>query len=132
MAGEARPSPGYYIAIAFLAVGLLAGLSLFLLLATRPHSNDVSVEVTARGVECPVGGRATSCYQYSVSNAGSGPAYATCQLTPADGTRATFDDGTMVKPVNLQEGEIRVLLVSVVADEGTLGPPSMSCPATSI
>ena len=35
MAGDARPSPGYYVAIALLAVGLLAGASLFLLLATR-------------------------------------------------------------------------------------------------
>jgi hypothetical protein len=133
MAGEARPSPAYYIALGLLAVGLLAGLSLFLLLTTRPSSSNTSVAVTPPlATSCTVGGHGTVCYRFTVTNTGNGQAYATCQVTPASGTEATFDDGLLVKPVNLLEGQARDLTVSVVADESsTLAEPSVSCAATS-
>ncbi len=133
MAGEARPSPAYYIALGLLAFGLLAGLSLFLLLTTRPDSTTTSVRVSgALATSCTVGGHGTVCYRFTVTNAGSGPAFASCQVTAASGTQATFDDGLMVKPVNLLEGQARDVTVSVVADESsTLAEPSVSCAATS-
>jgi hypothetical protein len=133
MAGEARPSPAYYIAIGLLAVGLLAGLSLFLLLTTQPSSSNTSVAVAPPlATSCTVGGHGTVCYRFTVTNTGNGAAYATCQVTPASGTEATFDDGLLVKPVNLLEGQARDLTVSVVADESsTLAEPSVSCAATS-
>jgi hypothetical protein len=133
MAGEARPSPAYYVALSLLAVGLLAGLSLFLLLTTRPSASNTSVRVTGPlATSCTVGGHGTVCYRFTVTNTGNGPAYATCQVTPASGTQATFDDGLVVKPVNLLEEEANDLTVSVVADESsTLAEPSVSCAATS-
>jgi hypothetical protein len=117
-----------------LVVGLLAGLSLFLLLATRPQSNQTSVEVSQGvGTPCAVGGHATSCFRFSVTNTGGGPAFATCQVTAATGTEATFGDGTSVTPVNLLEGETRELIVSVVAsDSSTVAKPSMTCSASSV
>jgi hypothetical protein len=81
---------------------------------------------------CTVGGHGTVCYRFTVTNTGNGAAYATCQVTPASGTQATFDEGLVVKPVNLLEGQARDLTVSVVADESsTLAEPSVSCAATS-
>lgn len=133
MAGEARPSPTYYVALSLLAVGLLAGVSLFFLLTTRPSSSKTSVHVSGPlATSCAVGGHGTACYLFTVTNTGNGPAYATCQVTPASGTQATFDDGLLVEPVNLLENEAHDLTVSVVADESsTLAEPSVSCPATS-
>jgi hypothetical protein len=133
MAGEARPSPAYYIALALLAAGLVAGASLILLLTTRPHSAHASVEVgQPLGTPCPAGVHATACYRFTVMNTGSGPAFASCEVIPASGTQATFSDGLTVSPVNLLEGESRDLTVSVVPDQSsTLSEPSLSCSATS-
>jgi len=132
VAGDARPSAAYYVAISFLVVGLVAGLSLFLLLATRPHSNTASVEwELIGGTPCAVGGHATSCFRFDVTNTGGGPVFATCQVTPAPGTQATFDDQTKVKPVSLPVGGIHEMIVSVVADQSAdIAPPTMSCSAT--
>ena len=117
MAGEARPSPLYYVALALLAVGVLAGVSLFLLLATRSHSTTAAVEVSAAfPVECTVGGHGTVCYRFSVTNTGKGPAFASCTVIPASGTQAAFDDGQITKPVNLLEDQSKDVIVSVVAD----------------
>jgi len=133
MAGEARPAPAYYVALFLLVVGLIAGLSLVLLLTTRPHSSSASVQVgTPMGTSCATGNHGTSCYQVMVTNTGDGPAFATCQLTPAPGTEATFDGGTPVRAVNLLEGERRSLTIQVVADGGTtLAVPGVSCTASS-
>jgi len=133
MAGEARPSPVYYVALALLALGLLAGASLFLLLATRPHTTTAPVEVGAAiPTECAVGGHGTVCYRFSVTNTGGQPAFASCSLVPASGTQATFDDGLTVKPLSLLEGQSRDMIVSVVADESsTLAEPVLSCPGTT-
>ena len=133
MAGDARPSPAYYIAFALLIVGLIAGISLVLLLTTRPHTDSASVEVgQALGTSCAVGGHATSCYRVTVTNTGSGPAYAACQVVPAPGTQATFDDGTTFRPVNLLENESRDLIIRVVADgSDTLAEPQVTCSATA-
>jgi hypothetical protein len=134
MSGEARPSPAYYIALGLLVVGLIAGLSLFLLLTTRPHSNTASVEVsTATGTSCAVGGHATSCYRFTVNNTGSGPAFASCEVTAESGTQATFESGATVQPVNLLEGSTRDLIVRVVADgSDTLAEPYVTCAANSV
>jgi hypothetical protein len=133
MAGDARPPPAYYIAFGLLVVGLIAGLSLVLLLTTRPHSSSASVEVgTPLGTSCPTGNHATACYQVMVTNTSDGPAYATCQLTPASGTQATFDSGASVRAVNLLKGDERELTIQVVADGGdTLAEPHVSCTASS-
>jgi hypothetical protein len=133
MAGEARPSPAYYVALALLAIGLLAGASLFLLLATRPHSSSGSVGVSPpQPTQCTIGGHGTVCYRFILSNSGSGPAFATCEVTPASGTEATFEDGQTVKPVNLLDGQTRELTVNVVPDQSdTLAAPSLSCSTSS-
>jgi hypothetical protein len=133
MAGEARPSPGYYVALALLAIGLLAGASLFFLLATRSHSTSAAVDVSPpQPTQCTVGGHGTVCYRFVVSNSGSGPAFASCEVTAAKGTEATFEDGQTVKPVNLLDGQTRDLIVSVVpGDSDTLAAPSLSCSASS-
>src|SRR5262245_59835058 len=133
MAGDARPSPAYYIAFGLLVVGLIAGLSLVLLLTTRPHTNSASVEVgQALGTSCAVGGHATSCYRVTVTNTGSGPAYASCQVVHAAGTQATFDDGSGFRPGNLLEGESRDVIIRVVADgSDTLAEPHVTCSASA-
>jgi len=133
MAGEARPAPAYYIALFLLVVGLIAGLSLVLLLTTRPHSSSASVQAgTPTGTSCTTGNHATACFQVVVSNTGDGPAFATCQLTPAPGTQATFEGGTPVRAVNLLEGEKRPLTIQVVADgSDTLAEPTVNCTASS-
>ena len=134
MAGEARPSSAYYIALVLLVVGLLTGLSLFLLLATRSHSNVASIQVgTGIGTQCQVGGHATSCFRFGVTNTGDGPAFATCQVSAAAGTSATFADGTMIEPVNLLDGQTKELVVSVVVDGSSgIAPPSLICSATPV
>jgi hypothetical protein len=136
MAGDVRPSPGYYVAAALLALGLLAGASLFLLLTTRPHTTTASVEVSGpQPTDCPVGGHAPVCYVFYVTNTGHGPAYATCTLTSAEGTKATFESpsGQVVAPVNLQDGESRSVFVRVVQDGGdSVAQPHMSCSASSV
>ena len=134
MAGEARPSPVYYVALAVLAVGVLAGLSLFLVLATRPHSTAASIEWSdPLPIVCAVGGHGTVCYQFTLTNTGNGPAFASCTVSPASGTQATFDNNQTMKPVNLLEGQSRDLIVSVVADQSsTLSKPSVSCSASSV
>jgi hypothetical protein len=59
--------------------------------------------------------------------------YATCELTPASGTNATFDDGSVVKPVSLLEGQSRDLTVRVQADgSDTVSAPKMLCNATAV
>ena len=134
MAGDARPSSGYYVAIALLAVGLLAGASLFFLLATRSQTAKVPIDIsTAQHTECPVGSHAPVCYTFIVTNIGHGPLYATCQLSAAPGTSATFDDGQLVKPVSLVEGQTRDLSVRVQADgSDTVSEPQMTCDATAV
>jgi hypothetical protein len=139
MVGEARPSPAYYIALGLLVVGLVTGLSLFLLLATRPHSSSASVEVEyVSGTQCG-GVHGTSCFRFDVRNTSGGPAVATCQVIAASGTTATFADGSKVTPVTLLEGQVREILTSVVADPGAdiaqptdIAQPSLSCSATPV
>ena len=131
MAGEARPSPAYYIALGLLVVGLVTGLSLFLLLATRPHSNKATVEWSLiAGTPCADGVHGTSCFRFDVQNTSDGPAVATCQVIPASGTTATFADGTKVMPVPLLDGQVRELVTSVAPDQGaTIAAPTLSCSA---
>jgi hypothetical protein len=133
MAGDARPSPGYYVAIALLAVGLLAGASLFLLLAARSQPTRSPIDLSgAQHTACPVGSHAPVCYSFTVTNVGHGPVNATCELIAAAGTSATFDDGTVVKPVILLEGQMRDLSVRVQADgSDTVSAPTMSCSAST-
>jgi hypothetical protein len=133
MAGDARPSPAYYIALGFLAIGLVAGVSLFLLLTARPHSTTARVDVGGPvPTSCTVGGHGTVCYRFMVTNTGGGPVVASCELSAAEGTQATFDDGVTVKTVPVLEGQTRDLTVSVVADQSsTLAEPGLSCSATS-
>jgi hypothetical protein len=133
MVGDARPSPGYYVAIALLAVGLLAGASLFLLLATRSQTTKPPIDVSgAQHTACPVGSHAPVCYTFTVTNIAHGPVNATCELIAAAGTSATFDDGTVVKPVILLEGQMRDLSVRVQADgSDTVSEPNMTCNASA-
>lgn len=134
MAGDVRPSPGYYLAIALLAVGLLAGGSLFFLLATRSQTTKALIDISSppQHTACPAGSHAPVCYTFIVTNIGHGPLYATCELGAAPGTNATFDDGQLVKPVSLLEGQTRDLSVRVEADgSDTVREPTMSCPATA-
>ncbi len=135
MAGDVRPSPGYYLAIALLAVGLLAGASLFFLLATRSRTTTKApIDISnAQPTPCPVGSHAPSCFTFVVTNIGHGPIYATCELNAAPGTHATFDDGQLVKPVSLLEGQTRDLSVRVQADgSDTVSEPRLSCSATAV
>jgi hypothetical protein len=133
MAGEARPSAAYYIALTLLAVGLLAGVSLFLLLATRPHSASASVEWNSSPMACPPGGHGTSCYDFTVSNTSGDSIFASCELTPAPGTKATFENDSTVTQTPLLDGQIREHVVSVVADQSSqLAPPTFSCSASSL
>jgi len=133
MAGDARPSSGYYVAIALLAVGLLAGASLFFLLATRSPAAKVPIDISGpQPTACAVGGHAPVCYSFVVTNVAHGPVFATCQLAAAPGTNATFDDGQVMKPVSLLEGQTRDLSVRVQADgSDTVAAPQMSCNATA-
>ena len=134
MAGEARPSPGYYVAIALLAVGLLAGASLFLLLTTRSRTTRPPIEIgLPQPTPCPVGGHAPVCYSFTVTNVGHGPLYATCEPNAAAGTDATFDDGQVAKPVSLLEGQSRDLTVRVQADgSDTVSAPNLSCSTSAV
>ena len=134
MAGDVRPSPGYYVAIALLAVGLLAGASLFLLLATRSQTTEARIDISAaQPTPCAVGSHAPSCYSFIVTNIGHGPIFATCDLSAAAGTNATFDDGQVVKPVSLLEGQSRDLTVRVQADgSDTVSEPHITCNASAV
>ena len=134
MAGDVRPSPGYYVAIALLAVGLLAGASLFFLLATRSQPAGVPIDISGtQPTACAVGGHAPVCYSFVVTNVAHGPVFATCQLAAAPGTKATFDDGQVMKPVSLLEGQTRDLSVRVQADgSDTVAAPQMTCNATAV
>jgi hypothetical protein len=134
MAGDVRPSPGYYVAIALLAVGLLAGASLFFLLATRSQPAGVTIDISGpQPTTCAVGGHAPVCYSFVVTNIEHGPVLATCQLIAAAGTNATFDDGQVMKPVSLQEGQTRELAVRVQADgSDTVAAPKMECSAVAV
>ena len=132
MAGEARPSPAYYIALGLLVVGLVTGLSLFLLLATRPHSSSASIDVASIPTTCPPGTRAPTCYSFTVTNTSGNAVFASCTLVPAQGTRAMFEDKGTVENFGLVSQGIKVFLVTVAADPGSsTGPPSMSCPTTA-
>jgi len=134
MAGEARPSLGYYVAIALLAVGLLAGASLFFLLTTRSQTAKVPIDISGpQPTACVAGGHAPVCYSFAVTNIVHGPVFSTCQLTAAPGTNATFDDGQVMKPISLLEGQTRDLTVRVQADgSDTVAAPKMSCNATAV
>jgi hypothetical protein len=134
MAREARPSPAYYIALALLGIGLFAGGSLFLLLTTRGRSSLAAVDVgPPQPTRCTVGGHGTVCYRFVVTNAGNGPVFASCEVTPASGTEATFEEDLTVKAVNLLDGQTRDLTVSVVPDQSdTLAAPSVSCSASPV
>jgi len=134
MAGDVRPSSGYYVAIALLAVGLLAGASLFFLLATRSPTAKVSVDISGpQPTACAVGGHAPVCYSFVVTNVAHGPVFATCQLAAAPGMNSSFDDGQVMKPVSLLEGQTRDLSVRVQADgSDTVAAPQMSCNATAV
>jgi hypothetical protein len=134
MAGDARPSPGYYLAIALLAVGLLAGASLFFLLATRSRSTTPPIDISGpQPTQCVAGGHAPVCYSFVVTNVGHGDIDASCQVIAAAGTDATFDDGEVVKPVTLFEGQPHDFSVRVRADgSDTVVAPRMSCNATGV
>ena len=70
---------------------------------------------------------------FIVANNGHGPLYATCELNAAPGTSATFDDGQLVKPVSLLEGQTRDLSVRVQADgSDTVSEPHMTCNASAV
>jgi hypothetical protein len=131
MVGEARPSPAYYIALGLLVVGLVTGLSLFLLLATRHHSTGASIDVSSLPTTCPPGTRAPTCYSFTVTNASGKAVFASCTLVSEQGTHAMFEDKGTVENFTLVGEGIKVLLVTVAADPGSsTAPPSMSCPAT--
>ena len=134
MAGDVRPSPGYYLAIVLLAAGLLAAASLFFLLTTRSQSTKAMVDISGpQPTACAAGGHAPVCYSFIVTNIGHGPVFATCELGSAAGTNATFDDGQVVKPVSLLEGQTRDLSVRVQADgSDTVAAPTISCSATAV
>jgi hypothetical protein len=133
MAGEARPSPAYYIALVLLVVGLLTGVALFLILASRPGSSSAPVEWSSIPTPCPSGTHGTSCYSFTVTNPGKDTVFTSCQLVPAAGTRATFEPSGTVQNFTLVSSGIKALLVTVVADPGSsVDAPTMSCPATPV
>jgi len=62
---------GGSLAIALLAVGLLAGGSLFFLLATRSETAKATIDISPpQPTPCAVGGHAPVCYSFIVTNIG--------------------------------------------------------------
>lgn len=129
MGVHARASAAYYVAFVVLLAGLAAGLTLFLLLATRPASHGVSYRVAAPVADdCPVGQRATVCYRFDVTNTGDRVGLATCAVTPGTGTKAVFPNGNSTTNVLLSAGETRGVFVNVTA-QGTdvVTSPRVAC-----
>lgn len=129
MRAHARASAAYYVAFVVLLAGLAAGLTLFLLLATRPANHSVSYRVAAPlADDCPVGQHATVCYRFDVTNTGDRVGLARCAVTPGPGTRALFPNGNPVTNVLLGAGETRGVFVNVTAQgTDTVTAPRIAC-----
>ena len=127
-----RSQPAVVAGSIILGVALFIGFVLVLLLAFRPPSQEVKVEVGAPQAEpCPVEGAegATACFRFDVTNTGQADGVATCLVTPAIGTEAQFANGAPSVGVRLQAGEVKSVYTSVIPAEGgdEIRAPTLSC-----
>jgi hypothetical protein len=104
----------YYVAASVLALGLVVGGTLLAILMTRTPPAGTSFEV-GEGVpaDCPVGGRATACYQFDITNVGSSNGIASCGTSAGEGTEAVFPNDANTIDVLLASGETRPVFVRV-------------------
>jgi hypothetical protein len=124
-----RANPGYYAAIVALVLVLVTGLTLFLLLATRPEGSPARFAVSGpRAAPCPAGSGAPSCAIFTVTNTGGLTGEATCVITPTSGTEAFFLNDERVTTLLLTPNETRTLYAKVRPTEGNVvRSPVMAC-----
>jgi hypothetical protein len=132
--GSPRVTPTYYIALAVLIVGLVAGATLFVLLTANPQRAVAGVTVhNPEPAPCPTNDHATVCYRVDLANAGGTSVTAQCVLSQAPGTTATFENKDRATNVSLGAGEDRSIYVLVVPDGSvktaspTVGAPIVGC-----
>ena len=125
-----RPSSiAYYIAASVLGLGLVVGTTLLAMLMTRTPGAGASIEV-GDGVptDCPVGGGATACYQFDVTNVGESGGVASCGTSASEGTEALFPNDANTLDVLLASGETRSVFVSVAPTGGNVvSEPVVRC-----
>ena len=133
MSDGARSQPAVVAGSIVLGIAVFVMFVLVLLLAFRPPSTVVTVEVGAPQAEqCPVvsgGEGATACYRFDVTNTGQADGVATCLVTPAVGTEAQFANGASSVGVRLQAGEVKSVYTRVIPADGgdEIRAPSLSC-----
>jgi hypothetical protein len=84
-------------------------------------------------VDCPAGSRAPVCYQFDLTNMGTGAGNFRCLLVGSTGTVASFTDGTptYVTKNALDPGDTLTVMIKVEAIDGnTIGPPGVVCDPT--
>jgi hypothetical protein len=127
-----RPSTVvYYVAAGILALGLVVGTTLVAMLMTRTPPAGASIEV-GEGVpaDCPVGGRATACYQFDVTNVGESSGVASCGTSASEGTEALFPNDANTIDVVLASGETTPVFVRVAPLGGdVVSEPVVRCVA---
>jgi len=131
MAGSGRATPGYYFAIVLLVVGLVGGAGLLFLLTANPISHTPKISVTREdpGGACPIGNRATVCYNFEITNVGNTTTTAECFVVPIQGNDSTFLNGeSRATTVPLQPNGTTSLSVRVLpSGNDTLQTPELSC-----
>jgi hypothetical protein len=99
-------------------------------LVRAPGATATAAVSDPAAVDCPAGFHAPVCYQFNLTNMGSGTGNFRCLLVGATGTVASFADGTptYVTKNPLGPGDTLTVMLKVEAIDGnTIGPPGIVC-----
>lgn len=128
-----RSNTSFTILAGTLVLLVVLAATLFVFLVRAPASRaepDISV---AKAVACPQGSRAPVCYQFVLTNVGSGAGQFGCRAHPAKGTSAVFDTGASTNVVPL-DGPLPVngtLTMTVLSEtlngSDVVGVPQVGC-----
>jgi hypothetical protein len=118
-----EPSPGrntatLYVASALLGIALLTTVILVMLLVLRPATAMTIAVGTAQPTECPPGSGAPACFQFDITNTGGRNGIASCIVTPAARTNASFLNGSTVLEFPLTGGEVQQVYAKVTPSGG--------------
>jgi hypothetical protein len=132
MDASPRSSVPIYVVSALLGVALLTGAILLMILILRPAQQMTVAVGGQQATTCPAGSGAPACFRYTVTNTGDRDGIATCAVSPAAETVASFINGSRTAQMPLSAGEVQEIYVKVSPSGGgdTVLAPTVVCQPT--